>query len=315
MSEKERARKRWLRRGVPADARDRLSAAEARVSEVVAAQQSLVDMLNAKQAEFATALEAQATAAKAQFEAVRAQAHEDYRRQVGVLDVVRRQQKRQDDTFGARVEAVEAAVGALATEQVARLAQAESRLDQLDVTTRLVVGRIDAFEAFRVDLGSIIERLNTTIRAIRDAVEKLATRTDAAEALARQQLSESVVLREQVLSAQRAAEGAAETLQAAIANLGSLEAQIAALNGAVAPLGPVPDRLHTLAESIATMNDRVVAAELVLNQRNDLDLQLERAEEFERVLAEVNPADYASRDELNTLREIVENLRNISHPE
>jgi len=315
MSEKERARKRWLRRGVPADARDRLSAAEARVSEVVAAQQSLVDMLNAKQAEFATALEAQATAAEAQFEAVRAQAHEDYRRQVGVLDVVRRQQKRQDDTFGARVEAVEAAVGALATEQVARLAQAESRLDQLDVTTRLVVGRIDAFEAFRVDLGSIIERLNTTIRAIRDAVEKLATRTDAAEALARQQLSESVVLREQVLSAQRAAEGAAETLQAAIANLGSLEAQIAALNGAVAPLGPVPDRLHTLAESIATMNDRVVAAELVLNQRNDLDLQLERAEEFERVLAEVNPADYASRDELNTLREIVENLRNISHPE
>lgn len=315
MADEGRVRKRWRRSGVPTDARDRLGAAEARIAEIAASQAGLLAALDARHRELLASLEAQGTATEVQFEAVRAQAKEDYRRQVGVLDVVRRQQKRQDDTFGGRVEAVEAAVSGLATEQVARLAQAESRLDQLDVTARMVAGRIDAFESFRVDLGSIIERMNTTIKAIRDAVEKLATRTDATEALARQQLTDATALREQVVTAQRAAETAADTLRAAVANLGSLEAQIGALNNAVAPLGPVPERMDALAESVAAMNDRVVAAELVLNQRNDLDLQLERAEEFERVLAEVDPADYASRDDLDALRQIVEELRGNPHAE
>lgn len=310
-----RERKRWLRRGVPADATDRLSAAEARIEGLSALHQRLVEDLEQRIAATTALLSSQADETSAGFESVRAQAKEDYRRQVGVLDVVRRQQKRQDDTFGARVDAVESAVGALASEQAARLAQSEGRVDQLEVTARTLSGRVDAFEAFRVDLGDLVERMSSTIRAIREAVEKLALRTDAAEALAHQQLTDAAVLREQVLTGQRAAETIADTLRAELATLAGLESQVAALTNAMGPLGPLPSQISALTDTVMGMNDRVVAAELVLNQRTDLDLQLERAEEFERVLAEVDPADYALRSDLDTLRQIVDDLRREGHSE
>jgi len=308
MANKGSDRKRWLRRGVPPDARDRLSAAEARIDEIRAEQERLSTELAGRHAELLEALAARAAETDTQFEAVRAQAKEDYRRQVGVLDVVRRQQKRQDETFGPRVDAVEGAVAALAVEQTTRLSQSEARTDQLEVAARVAAGRIDSFDAFRVDLGTIVERMNTTIRAIRDAVEKLSTRTDALDALSRQQLADSAALRETALAAERAVQSAIEQARAALASLGDLDQRVTAVGAAVAPLGPLPDRVRALDESVATMNDRVTAAELLVNQRDNFDLQLERAEEFERLLAEVDPATYASREELHALRDIVDGL-------
>ena len=308
MANKGSDRKRWLRRGVPPDARDRLSAAEARIDEVRAEQGRLSAELAAQHAELLAAITARTAEIDAAFESVRSQAKEDYRRQVGVLDVVRRQQKRQDETFGPRVDAVENAVAALAVEQASRLAQSEARTDQLEVAARVAAGRIDAFDAFRVDLGSIVERMNTTIRAIRDAVEKLATRTDALDAVSRQQLADSAAVRETALAAERAAAAVTAQAQAALSALGDLDQRLTAIAGAVAPLGPLPDRVTALGESVATMNDRVTAAELLVNQRDNLDLQLERAEEFERLLAEVDPAAYASREEVNALRESIEQI-------
>ncbi|CAB4812100.1 MAG: hypothetical protein F2737_08000 [Actinobacteria bacterium] len=310
-----RERKRLLRRGVPRDATDRLSAAEARIDGLSDLHQRLVEDLELRIAATTALITAQNEATGAEFEAVRAQAKEDYRRQVGVLDVVRRQQKRQDETFGARVDAVESAVGAIASEQATRLAQSEGRVDQLEVSARMLSGRVDAFETFRVELGDIVERMSSTIRAIRDAVEKLALRTDATDALAHQQLTDAAALREQVLTGQREAETIADTLRAGLTTIAGLESQVAALTNAMGPLGPLPSQFSALTDTVMGMNDRVVAAELVLNQRTDLDLQLERAEEFERVLAEVDPADYAMRSDLDTLRQIIDNLRQESHPE
>jgi hypothetical protein len=308
MANKGSDRKRWLRRGVPSDARDRLSAAEARIDEVRIAQERMSVELASQHAELLASLTERVAETDAQFEALRAQAKEDYRRQVGVLDVVRRQQKRQDETFGPRVEAVESAVAALAVEQAARLAQGEVRVDQLEVAARVAAGRIDAFEAFRVDLGTIVERMNTTIRAIRDAVEKLSTRTDALDALSRQQLADAAATRETALTAERAIGAVAAQAQAALSTLNDLDQRLSAVAGTVAPLGPLPDRVRALDESVATMNDRVTAAELLVNQRANLDLQLERAEEFERLLAEVDPATYASRDDVDALRELIHQI-------
>ncbi|MSW21196.1 MAG: hypothetical protein F2873_09885 [Actinobacteria bacterium] len=118
-----------------------------------------------------------------------------------------------------------------------------------------------------------------------------------------------------MLTGQREAETIADTLRAGLTTIAGLESQVAALTNAMGPLGPLPSQFSALTDTVMGMNDRVVAAELVLNQRTDLDLQLERAEEFERVLAEVDPADYAMRSDLDTLRQIIDNLRQESHPE
>jgi hypothetical protein len=132
---------------------------------------------------------------------------------------------------------------------------------------------------------------------------------------ARQQLTDHAALREQVVTGQHANELLADSTRRAAAALADLDQQLQTLVATVAPLGPIPERLSELTETINTMNDRVVAAELVLNQRNDLDLQLERAEEFERVLAEVDPAAYASRQDLEALRSELNALREESHTE
>ncbi len=83
-----RERKRLLRRGVPRDATDRLSAAEARIDGLSDLHQRLVEDLEQRITATTALITSQNEATGAEFEAVRAQAKEDYRRQVGVLDVV-----------------------------------------------------------------------------------------------------------------------------------------------------------------------------------------------------------------------------------
>lgn len=295
--------------------RERLAAAEARIDELLAARDQLAAELVQSRAEFGHALEALNVTMAERQAALEAQAKEDYRRQVGVLDIVRRQQKRQDETFGARVDAAEQAVAAVGAEQAERSARLESRTEHLETTTRVAVNRIEAFAAFQVELGTIIERINATIRAIRESVERLGSRADTLEALSREQLADHTALREQVSSGQKAHDLLAETVRRVASVVNDLDGRSHALSAAVAPLGVLPDQVLELAELVNNMNDRVIAAELVLNQRNDLDLQLERAEEFERVLAEADPSAWALREDLETLRRRVEALTPNGHAE
>jgi len=282
---------------------ERLEALEQRIEELAAARDALATELAQARSDVDRRLEAQAAVIAQQHLETVTQAKEDYRKQVGVLDLVRRQQKRQDETFGARVEAAEQAVAAAAAEQAERLGKMETRTDQLEVTARLAIGRIDGFDVFQTELGALIERMNNTIRSIRDAVEQLAGRVEAAEALGRQQLAHHAELREQVLADRNALQLAQEAAQRAASTVEALVQREQAISMALAALGPVPDRVAALGESVESMHDRLLAAELLLNQRNDLDLQLERAEEFERVLAEVDPTAYALRSDLDALRQ------------
>lgn len=325
MGKEGRARRRDARHNRRLDA-ERVTALEQRIDELVTARDAVLAEVAQARADLDRKLEAQAAAIAQQHVETVAQAQEDYRRQVGVIDIVRRQQRRQDETFGARVDAAEAAVAALTAEQAARLAHletdqaerlrhVEARTEQVDTTARMAIGRMDGFEAFQTDLGGLIERMNTTIRAIREAVEQLARRVEAAEAIARQQLGEQAELRERVIAGQQAADITRETAQRSADAVADLVVREQAISTALAALGPVPDRMTALSELVQSMNDRVMAAELLLNQRSDLDLQLERAEEFERVLAEVDPTAYALRADLDALRVEIATIRGNGHSE
>lgn len=285
--------------------RERLAAAEAQIDALLAAKDELSGDIERTKADLLRLLEAQNAAVAEQHVALLAQTKEDYRRQVGVLDIVRRQQKRQDETFSARVEAAESTISEFSAAQSDRMVRVEDRAARLEEMAAQASARLDSFGSFQGDLGNIIERISNAIRSIREAVESLAGRTEATEALGRQQLADHAALREQVVTASHAHEALSEIVRRALATLDALDQQTQALAVAVTPLGPVPDQLAGITEALNTMNDRVIAAELVLNQRSDLDMQLERAEDFERVLAEVDPSSYATRDELERLRQQV----------
>jgi len=303
----------------PSTARERLVAAESRIEELTAELASLRD--ENREAVDRQLLEHRTTV-EGEIEALRAQMKEDYRRQVGVLDVVRRQQKRQDETANDRLRILEATVADLpsgvedriaASEQ--RLVAYETRIGALEQVHPAIVERLKELTAAREELAASIDRVSNAVRAVRESAERTSTRTDAAEAAARQALADVAAAREQVGRQQHLVESLNESVANALRGADEVSQEIAALAGALGPLGPIPERVTALAEELATLTDRIIAAELVLNQRDDLELQLERAEEFERMLAEVDPATYATRDELAALRADLTTLRENVHGE
>jgi chromosome segregation ATPase len=196
-----------------------------------------------------------------------ARAHEGYRRQAGFLDVFRRQQQAADEADAERVAALEAVV--LATSS--RLAAVEAGVNGAESSIASIVDHLGALDTFRVDLGNIIERMSAALAALRESSEALAARIDAAEAVTRQHAAESAVLLEQVDTGRRAAD--------------ALAGQIALITS-----------------DVAAAVERLERTEATLTDRSVLDFQLDRAEAVERLLSEVDPDRFASRDDLEQLR-------------
>ena len=317
--EEDEPRERRRKSPGPSTARERLVAAEARIEEL---SNELASIRGDVRADVEHQVQDHRITVEARLDALRAQMKEDYRRQVGVLDVVRRQQKRQDETADERLRVLEATVADLPSGVEERISASERRLGAYDTrVTALeqaqptITARVEEFAVVREELAAAIDRAGNAVRAVREATERLTTRTDAAEAAARQAMADVAAAREQVNRQQHLVETLSESVATALRGADDVHREIAALASALGPLGPLPDRVAALTEGLATLTDRLIAAELVLNQRDDLELQLERAEEFERMLAEVDPATYATRDEVAALRAELATLREGNHAE
>lgn len=258
----------------PSTARERLLAAEAHIAELVAEQRSLEDTLRSTHRLVEDTLAQQTTQLNQQLEALAAQAREDYRKQVGVLDVVRRQQKRQDEDFERRLTATEATLAGAAENSRERLAALELHTHTVEELARSAEQRAALSEGVRAELAVLAARLEDALQTVRVAVEALSARTDAIEGGVR------IVTDE----------------------MAALSGQVTATIGMLAPLGDVPSRLERFAEDLSRFSDRLTATELVVHQASDLEMQLERAEEFERLMAEVDPATYATKTDLERLR-------------
>ena len=310
-----RSERRQHSLGTPSTARERLVAAEHRILELSAelerAREALEQVLHDHHENVTT-----------QFEAVRLQMKEDYRRQVGVLDVVRRQQKRQDDTFTERLGALEASLAELPSGVDQRMTTVERQIETSAIAlTDLGSGlhataeRLHQLSAVQQDFADGAERTAAAVRALRESLERTTTRTDAAEAMAQQAIAEVASLREHTTRVLAAADSASQGAADAVRQVAETTQQIAALGAALGPLGPLPERVGQLGDQLGALTDRLVAAELLLGQRDDLELQWERAEQFERMLAEVDPATYATRQDLDSLRAELSTLRETNHTE
>ncbi|MEY4371781.1 MAG: hypothetical protein RL219_550 [Actinomycetota bacterium] len=305
MARGERKRRKLLQTR-PSTARERLLAAEVHISELVAQQQSLEAAVRESQRLVEATLEQQTAQVEQQLQALVAQAREDYRKQVGVLDVVRRQQKRQDEEFSQRLAATESTLAGAAENSRERLASLELRTDAVEALAQSTEQRAARAEGVGAELTTLAARLDEMLRTMRHTVEVLGTRADAVEATLAADLAGVAEVREQILMLrQTAAQTAAQTestVRAIADEMAGLSGQVTATIGMLAPLGDVPTRLERFAEDLQRFSDRLTATEQVVNQASDLEMQLERAEEFERLMAEVDPATYATKADLDRLR-------------
>jgi hypothetical protein len=305
MARGERKRRKLLQTR-PSTARERLLAAEVHISELVAQQQSLEAAVRESQRLVEATLEQQTAQVEQQLQALAAQAREDYRKQVGVLDVVRRQQKRQDEEFSQRLAATESTLAGAAENSRERLASLELRTDAVEALAQSTEQRAARAEGVAAELATLAARLDEMLRTMRHTVEVLGTRADAVEATLAADLAGVAEVREQILMLrQTAAQTAAQTestVRAIADEMAGLSGQVTATIGMLAPLGDVPTRLERFAEDLQRFSDRLTATEQVVNQASDLEMQLERAEEFERLMAEVDPATYATKADLDRLR-------------
>lgn len=284
-------KRRKLLQSRPSTARERLLAAEARIEELAGEQAALERLLADARAEFAD-----------QVARLAEQARDDYRKQVGVLDVVRRQQKRQDEDFSQRLAAAEVALSGAAENSRERMAAVEERLRSAEEGLASAVSGVQRLEAFRAEVAALLGRVDSGVSELRAAADVLAARLDTAEANTRRDLTELAALREQVALGREIAGATEQRVQSVTDDLAAMSGQVAAVLGMLAPLGDVPARLERFADDLQLLADRLTATELVVNQASDLELQLERAEEFERLMAEVDPANYAMKEDLERLR-------------
>lgn len=284
-------KRRKLLQSRPSTARERLLAAEERIEEVAAQHESLQRALDEARAELSD-----------QVLRLAEQARDDYRKQVGVLDVVRRQQRRQDEDFTRRLEAAETALAGAAENSRERLAGLEERARVLEDSLAAAVANLQRIDIFRSEVGSLIERVTEGVDALRSASGVLSSRLDAVESNARRDLTELAALREQVALGRQVANAVDERVTTITDDLAAMGGQVTGVIGMLNALGDVPARLERFADDLQRFADRLTATELVVNQASDLELQLERAEEFERLMAEVDPANYATKHELERLR-------------
>lgn len=284
-------KRRKLLQSRPSTARERLLAAEARIEELAGERATLERLLADARAEFAD-----------QVTRLAEQARDDYRKQVGVLDVVRRQQKRQDEDFSQRLAAAEVALSGAAENSRERMAAVEERLRSAEEGLASAVSGVQRLEAFRAEVAALLGRVDSGVSELRAAADVLAARLDTAEANTRRDLTELAALREQVALGREIAGATEQRVQSVTDDLAAMSGQVAAVLGMLAPLGDVPARLERFADDLQLLADRLTATELVVNQASDLELQLERAEEFERLMAEVDPANYAMKADLERLR-------------
>ena len=284
-------KRRKLLQSRPSTARERLLAAEVRIEEVASEYESLQRALDEARAEVAE-----------QVLRLAEQARDDYRKQVGVLDVVRRQQKRQDEDFNRRLESAEAALAGAAENSRERLAGLEQRVNALEGSIAAAVADLQRIDVFRAEVGALVERVAEGVDSLRSSTVVLSSRLDSVESNARRDLTELAALREQVALGRQVADAADARLSAISDELAAMGGQVTGVLGMLTGLGDVPARLERFADDLQRFADRLTATELVVNQASDLELQLERAEEFERLMAEVDPANYATKDDLERLR-------------
>lgn len=284
-------KRRKLLQSRPSTARERLLAAEARIEELAGERAHLERLLADARAEFAE-----------QILRLAEQAQEDYRKQVGVLDVVRRQQRRQDEDFNRRLEAAEVALSGAAENSRERMAAVEERLRSAEEGLASAVGGLQRLDAFRSEVATLLGRVDSGVSELRATADLLAARLETVESNARRDLIELAALREQVALGRQFAEAVDERVNTVADSLAAMGGQVTAVLGMLGPLGDVPARLERFADDLQRLADRLTATELVVNQASDLEMQLERAEEFERLMAEVDPASYATREDLARLR-------------
>jgi hypothetical protein len=102
---------------------------------------------------------------------------------------------------------------------------------------------------------------------------------------------------------------ARETLAETEARLVGVDAALTetvrGLEGQVASIADAARRIDELSRRVDELGDRVGAAELLLRERDqtDLELYLDRIEAFERLAAETDPDTFATRTDVDGLRE------------
>jgi hypothetical protein len=311
----------------------RLGVAETRIEELSARVDALEMALAAARRETDTAAEASATRLSEQLEAAVARSREDQRRQLGLLDVVRRQANALERSVGdhearttarleevaARLETTEHGLRAdldhVVDQQRALDASVSQRVATLEGAARSAAGRLDAFEVFRGELAALLDRIGASLRAARDGLAQLVGRIDTLESASGGHTGQLEDMGARLTTQVEALDGVRRELVTVSHAAMALDARLRAMSESIAPLGSLATELEQTSAGLSAVEERLGAAEVMLHQSNDLEAQLERAEAFERLLSEADPDRYASRSDLDALRQLMTEIQHNSHAE
>lgn len=309
---------------VPADWVKRLAASERRVQK----QAATVEKLAATVQKLAATVDRQLSEIDAARTAQAARTLDDHHANAAAIDTLNRRQAGLDEGLVAlgieHRTSTEQLRGVLADE-ARHAAEADARRVAVENELSAAVARLeDALEDVRRQHDERAQQLIDGIDRERhdrlDAAQQWAVILDRVEAAAAANQATSSERSRSLEDRARLVETALETTTVRLDDLDTsredLVERLEHLNTSIItsidlvidriePLGQAISTVVRLDESVAVMGDRITAAELLLNQRDDLELQLDRAEEFERLVAEIDPDRYATREALEELRLLV----------
>jgi chromosome segregation ATPase len=201
-----------------------------------------------------------------------------------------------------------------------RFTELIGRSDRLDQIVQLHEDRLAAADAARSQLKTSLDQTAADLLATQARLADLVARTDTLRAELAASVATSAAIMARTNESARAIDQLTEHGAAMSTSLRDLQALAAEdrdrfeqIFARLEPLGPALAAVDRLDATTAELGDRLTAAELLLNQRDDFELQLERAEEFERLISEIDPDRYASREEIDELRRLIDEMGRLDH--
>jgi chromosome segregation ATPase len=196
-------------------------------------------------------------------------------------------------------------------------AERETRFDdrttRLEAAARMAGRRLDEIDGFRAELATILDRIGASMEVSLTGIAQLGDQVKALEAIEAGRSDDRAAVQQRLDDLHDELLQLARSAVALEERVDESGERLTLAFHRIEPLGPAVITVERLDLATAQLGDRLTAAELLLNQRDDLQSLLDRAEEVERMVAELNPDQFVTREALDELRSEVVRTPDFDH--